>query len=392
MSLSTGETEMKIASFNVENMFRRAVVLNQVNWKDGKPILEAYSALTEILEQPVYSDADKRNILGLLEKLGLLSFEQKAGVKKAKFAEDNKWVWLRRSRGRLVSVHRDGSIEIVAGGRGDWIGWLELKREQVNAQATRNTAAVIADMDPDILAVVEVEDRPALVRFNENVLKLEQGNDKSFGHIMLIDGNDERGIDVGLLAKDDFPILGMRSHVDDLGSGNEPIFSRDCAEYQFAVNGAKLLLLVNHFKSKGFGKASTSNARREAQAKRVAEIYRERTKEGWSNIVVLGDFNDTPDSAPLAPLLKKTDLKDASQAPTWVWGEREGTFGGGKKEKIDYLLLSPALFKKVKAGGVDRKGLWHGPRTKDPWEMLPTLTKEDEAASDHAAVWVELDL
>lgn len=383
---------MKIASFNVENMFRRAVVLNQANWKDGKPILEAYAALTEILEQPAYSDADKGRILDLLEKLGLLSWDEKGGGKKARFAEDNKWVWLRRSRGKLVSVRQSGTIEVVAEGRGDWIGWLELKREEVNERATRNTAAVIADMDPDILAVVEAEDRPALVRFNENVLKLDQGEDKGFGHVMLIDGNDERGIDVGLLAKESFPVLGMRSHVDDPGPGGEPVFSRDCAEYEFDVGGQKLLLLVNHFKSKGFGKASTSNARREAQAKRVAEIYKERTKEDWKNIVVLGDFNDTPDSGPLAPLLKKTDLKDASQAKGWVWGEREGTFGGGKKEKIDYLLLSPALFVKVKAGGVNRKGLWHGPRTQNPWEMLPTLTFEQEAASDHAAIWVELDL
>jgi hypothetical protein len=63
-----------------------------------------------------------------------------------------------------------------------------------------------------------------------------------------------------------------------------------------------------------------------------------------------------------------------------------------KGEHRLYLLLSPALFGKVKAGGVDRKGLWHGPRTQNPWEMLPTLTEEQEAASDHAAIWVELDL
>ena len=35
---------MKIATFNVENMFRRAVVLNQDSWSEGKPVLEAYSA------------------------------------------------------------------------------------------------------------------------------------------------------------------------------------------------------------------------------------------------------------------------------------------------------------------------------------------------------------
>lgn len=115
---------MKIASFNVENMFRRAVVLNQDNWKDGKPILEAYAALMELLEQPAYSDADKGHILDLLEKLGLLSWDEKGGDKKARFAEDNKWVWLRRSRGKLVSVHRDGTIEVAAGGRGTGsAGW-----------------------------------------------------------------------------------------------------------------------------------------------------------------------------------------------------------------------------------------------------------------------------
>jgi hypothetical protein len=34
-----------------------------------------------------------------------------------------------------------------------------------------------------------------------------------------------------------------------------------------------LRVLINHFKSKGFGKTSESNARREAQARRVREIY-----------------------------------------------------------------------------------------------------------------------
>ncbi|HEY3492459.1 MAG TPA: hypothetical protein VGK43_05880 [Solirubrobacterales bacterium] len=152
---------MKIATFNVENMFRRAVVLNQDDRKEGKPVLEAYSAMTQLLEQPVYSDADKDKIRELLKTLGLLSYEEKGGVRKAKFSEDSKWVWLRRSRGRLISRHKAGTVEVVAGGRGDWIGWLELKREGVNEQATRNTAAVIADMDPDLLAVVEAEDRPA---------------------------------------------------------------------------------------------------------------------------------------------------------------------------------------------------------------------------------------
>jgi len=61
----------------------------------------------------------------------------------------------------------------------DWIGWIDLKREAVNEVATRNIAAVIRDVDPDILVVVEAEDRPALQRFNQEVLRLDP--DASWG-------------------------------------------------------------------------------------------------------------------------------------------------------------------------------------------------------------------
>jgi hypothetical protein len=71
---------------------------------------------------------------------------------------------------------------------------------------------------------------------------------------MLIDGNDDRGIDVGLLTRDQFPITRMRSHVDDLSPNGEALFSRDCPEYELVLPGGKtLLVLVNHFKSKGHG-------------------------------------------------------------------------------------------------------------------------------------------
>ncbi len=53
------------------------------------------------------------------------------------------------------------------------------------------TARVIGDLNADILAIVEAEDRPALRRFNDELLA------RRYAHVMLVDGNDERGIDVG---------------------------------------------------------------------------------------------------------------------------------------------------------------------------------------------------
>ena len=214
----------------------------------------------------------------------------------------------------------------------------------------------------------------------------------SYRHVMLVDGNDDRGIDVGLLTRTRFPIERVRSHVDDRDSNGNAIFSRDCAEYEVAVPGSDpLLLLVNHFKSKGYGGQKASNAKRLQQARRAAKIYSARRDEGWQRVAVLGDLNDTPDSKPLKPLVKQTDLRDVSEHPSFDHDGRTGTYGTGS-DKIDYLLLSPALFVAVEAAGLNRKGVWRGPRVKNPWEMLDTITSDLHQASDHAAIWADLEL
>jgi endonuclease/exonuclease/phosphatase family metal-dependent hydrolase len=246
-----------------------------------------------------------------------------------------------------------------------------------------------------VLAIVEAEDRPALQRFNEDVLPFGFAPGAAafrYRHVMLIDGNDDRGIDVGLLTRDGFQIGRVRSHVDDPGPSGEPLFSRDCPEYEVRQPGGKsLLVLVNHFKSKGFGSQADNNAKRQAQAERVEQIYNARRADGWKRIAVVGDLNDTPDSAPLQPLLTDTDLTDVSAHPAYIQDGRTGTFKTSK-DKIDYLLLSPELFGAVNSAGLNRSGVWHGPNVKNPWPMLDTLTKEEEAASDHAAIWADIAL
>ena len=98
------------------------------------------------------------------------------------------------------------------------------------------------------------------------------------------------------------------------------MFSRDCPEYEIRTPGGhRLVVLVNHLKSKGYGTQADNNARRARQAQRVADIYRRRRTEGVSYVAVLGDFNDTPTSAPLAPLVTGTDLVGVPQrGPTVI--------------------------------------------------------------------------
>lgn len=370
---------MRLAVYNVENLFDRAKAMNLDTWEDGRPVLEAFAKLNALLGEETYTASIKNRMVELLIKLGLEK------------SDKGEFVILRRNRGGLLKRPQTGGIEITAGGRADWVGSLELIDEPINEIAMRMTARVMMDLEADILGVVEAESRPVLAKFNDQIIEALGGT--SFGHVMVIDGNDDRGIDVGIMTRPGNPIRFMRSHVDDLLPSDEYIFSRDCPEYALTTkSNKKLVVMINHFKSKGYGSKAQSDARRKTQAEAVKEIYKSLVAAGEHMVAVVGDLNDTPDSDPLRPLLKDTDLKDVFVHPAFDDGGFPGTFGlCNAANKIDYILLSPALFAKVQRGGVFRKGMWPGSRPKR-WETYEELTRPQEAGSDHAAVWVDVDL
>jgi len=169
---------MRIAAYNVENLFSRARALNLETWADGRPILERYAELNALFEEPVYTDAIKVRMLALMRDLGIEK------------TNEGKFAILRENRGKLSTYSRLKGARIVAAGRADWIGWVELKTEIINEVATRNTAQVVRDVAPDVLGVVECEGRNALLQFSESLLPAVRGT--SFAQAMLIDGNDDR--------------------------------------------------------------------------------------------------------------------------------------------------------------------------------------------------------
>ncbi|MGI8720765.1 MAG: hypothetical protein ACR2JG_00920, partial [Geodermatophilaceae bacterium] len=139
---------MRIASYNVENLFARAKALNQDSWAAGRPVLQAHAELSQLLQEDTYDDAVKTRILMLLDKLGLTR------------SDESEFVRLRKIRGRLLRRPRSGPVEVVAAGRARWIGWVELKTEHVDELAMKHTAMVIRDLDADVLGVVEADNRP----------------------------------------------------------------------------------------------------------------------------------------------------------------------------------------------------------------------------------------
>ena len=371
---------MRIASFNVENLFARPKAMDAQEADDAtrKKILGAHAGISELFELSSYAGFETE-ILSELDTLGVLT------------ADEGTFVRLRKLRGSLLRRPMSGPVTLVAKGRASWVGWVELKTVAVNALATENTARVIKELGAHVLTVVEADDRPGLDMFSNAMLPAVGG--AAYPQVMVVEGNDSRGIDVGCMAASGYNLVQLRTHIFDTDAQG-PVFSRDCCEYHFETpHKNRLVLLANHFKSKGYASRGdpTGARRRKRQAARVAAIYKGLRAEGIEYIAITGDLNDDPTSDALRPLIGHADLTDVSEHLAFDWNHRKGTYGSGNaKDKIDYILMSPPLFTKVIGGGVFRKGVYRGPRTKDPWDIFPTLVKKEHEASDHAAIYADL--
>jgi endonuclease/exonuclease/phosphatase family metal-dependent hydrolase len=332
-----------------------------------------------ILKQQ-YSQDDKDQILDIMKRNGGLLQNGKS-----------KHIRLNLIRGKFIKKTQGTPAKIVANGRDDWIGWFELKRETIKEAAIENTARVIHEVNADVICVIEVENRIAASRFNDVVIPKVGG--LKYDHVMLIDGNDDRGIDVGIMTRQSFDIHSIVSHVDDTDAKGQ-IFSRDCPEYKISTPiGNTVLVLVNHFKSKGFGSPTENDYKRKRQANKVRAIYDERLSQGFDLIAVAGDLNDTPRRDPMQPLLGNgSSLVDIMEHSKFTGDGRPGTFANGSaSQKLDYILMSPKLADKVQKGGIERRGVWGGVNG-TLFPHLPEIKTAKDAASDHAALWVDLDL
>ena len=383
---------VRFASFNVENLFARPRALNQTTFAEGQPILEAYAEFNALIEKAVYSPADKARMIELLLKLEV--YRRANRLVRRNQTTNPRWAWLRANRGKFDVDRGTSGIEIVAGGRLEWNGWIELATEPVDDVATRMTARVIGEVAADVQAVIEAENRPSLDRFNHELLA------NRFAHVMLIDGNDTRGIDVGIMTTRQVEITAMRSNVDLPDPvGSDHLFSRDCPEYRCRLpSGATVWVLVNHFKSQSGG----GGDKRARQSRGVRDIVERLLADGERHIVVMGDLNEGPAALGQLPANLRllfepnSPLVDAYTLPTFDVGPQPGTFENCRiRNRLDYILVSRALAPLVRNGGIERHGLWGNPTNANPpadWDIFDEITTAEQAASDHAAIFVDIDI
>lgn len=381
---------VRIASFNVENLFERPKAFAATDLDVAEPVLTAYRKVNLLIKKPVYSLADKTKIRDFLVTLDIYSKDAQGTIRR-KESVSPKWAWLRKNRGTFDRQPQDEtqSVEITANGRGDWIGWIELATEPTDETGTRMTARVIQEVNADILGVIEAEDRPSLVRFNDELLEGQ------YSHAMLVDGNDERGIDVGIMTRDGFKIVSICSNVDATDDDGV-VFSRDCPQYEVRTpNGTLVHVLVNHFKSQSGGGGDL----RKRQAKKVREIADELIQQG-KHVVVMGDLNEGPKTGNtqadnLVGLYENDSaLIDCYSLNGFDVGDRPGSYDTcGLSNRLDYIFISQSLEQFFTGGGLFRKGLWGNRATRPThWDTYPEMTASVEQASDHSVAFVDLDI
>lgn len=252
----------------------------------------------------------------------------------------------------------------------------------------------IKRMDLDVIAVQEVEDIDTLRQFVRDDLG------DLYKHIVLIEGNDPRLIDVGLLSK--LPLGGVTSwqHVPDPLDATQPVFSRDLLQVQVltADRSRGLFTIFNtHLKSHFVpfnspdpaAEAARANELRKRQAAVSATIIASQMRPN-SRFVVVGDMNDPPDSPFLKPLASATTLNlvdglsnptETHPAPvnplppTAAWTERfKASHQPAAYTLMDQVWLSPSLASKQTGAFIDRR------------------TKLGGDGSDHDPAWVTLNL
>ena len=200
--------------------------------------------------------------------------------------------------------------------------------------------ALIATSDslgamPAVICLAEVENRRVLQDLSENTPLARTGY-----RIVHRDSPDARGIDVAVLYDPSRIILESAEFLTAEGfSTREILWCRLLPADDSTAN--TLHLFVNHWPSKRGGAASSDSRRIAVSSLLRGQLDSLQAAEPDSRILLVGDFNDTPDSEVLTALCDSCHLVNLS-LPLWKQGK--GTIRyNGKWELIDQALASRTL-------------------------------------------------
>jgi endonuclease/exonuclease/phosphatase family metal-dependent hydrolase len=227
-------------------------------------------------------------------------------------------------------------------------------------------AETLRQADADVVALQEVENRGYLQRFVRAMIP-----DLGYEHIVLLEGNDYRGIDVALLSR--FPVGPVTSyrHLRFPNGQGEPMsFRRDLLRARLEPPGAASFdIFVIHLKSKSGGDTSGSLATRLGEARQVRRVLDEvLAGDPGARFLLCGDYNDTLDSEPVQAMIGQGSGKLSCFVEDVPADQRITYNQEPYRSMIDFILASPAMGKlyrqgsyRILHGSVSSSGSDHNP-------------------------------
>lgn len=238
----------------------------------------------------------------------------------------------------------------------------------------------IHKINADVIGFQEIESKAVLTQFRDKYLQ-----DMGYKEVVLIEGNDSRGIDVALFSR--FPISNVTSHKEarfNVPGQGVAGFSRDLLQVQIQPSANyQFTMFVGHLKSQHGG--AEADVRRLAEATKAQEIvnaYQQANPR--ENVVIVGDFNDTVETREIAPLVQGTNTVDVIGQDLGA-GSTVYTYHPQKyRSRIDYILLNRNMINEY----IPRSVSLHKPYKNDAgWQDLNYYD-----ASDHIPVTIDLDI
>jgi endonuclease/exonuclease/phosphatase family metal-dependent hydrolase len=243
--------------------------------------------------------------------------------------------------------------------------WQKLSHASVPNKSLLKTvwlADTLTAINADLVFMCEVGGEESLRNFSSLFLK-----GAYTPH--LIEGNSDRGIDIGYLVKKDFPHrvelrsyknrpLKLRYPHEIEGPSRTHYFSRDCSELRIYKEGSAvpaLVCLSVHLKSKldPDGIDPEGLDRRTAEVAALTEIYREVRSEFSPPVpvIVAGDFNGCAKRSQLAAEFRPLADTELESVMDILGREEEQAatqlqFGRGGQItwlQIDYIFVTPEL-------------------------------------------------
>jgi exonuclease III len=367
---------MKIATFNVQNLFHRDKSLLEKPF--GQWLTDWMKELDALMHQPSKSLNQQDRIR---ELSFLIGFEKPS---------PRPYAILRRKAGFLYMKGLTHSGDTKAGELTNWNGWIELQTLPIHPKSTDHKAQVIANVNPDILLLQEIEDRASFEDFNQ--LILPKYDCKPYEHSFVIQGNDMNSLEMGIALRKGYNLEAVRAHnINDLVNDD----GKNLIEYKISTSSKETIWLLNAYLQKAKTDKKESDKIRKKQIVKIAEVYNKLISEGKTNVVIAGTFNAPSYCDSLSPLIQNTDLKDITKHLSFEVDIDKGDdstyfrlgayrMGVNIKQK-DYMLFSPALFNKMKDSGLNRKAMW--PEKRPQWCVYKSVSNKNVAASEHPLVW-----